>query len=198
MQNPLVEWMNTQNMVAHNEETTPKLARVAQTSFIDLTLSSQGMTTKVSGSNFFTEENMSLHKTIFLDISISGKQRIDKGTKKRDINQPIWRNEEIATFRAECNRSRRWLIRDRSKQAQRESIEQLEIEYENNRKELRSSMKISQKEQKKLFCDRLGQGYKITVDGLKYARIPYTSSQEKSIEFIKNCSLTMTRSSHST
>ncbi|KAG5873762.1 hypothetical protein JTB14_005367 [Gonioctena quinquepunctata] len=53
---------------------------------------------------------------------------IDEDIKGRDINQPIWRNEEISTFLADCNRSRRRLIRARSRQAQPESKEQQEIE----------------------------------------------------------------------
>ncbi|KAG5874182.1 hypothetical protein JTB14_015778 [Gonioctena quinquepunctata] len=85
-------------------------------------------------------------------------------------------DEEIATFRAVT--SRRRLIRVRSRQAQPESIGQLEIEYKNNRK-------TYQKEQWKHLCDRLdedpwGQGHKI-VEG----RTPYTLNQEKSIEIIQ-------------
>ncbi|KAG5893410.1 hypothetical protein JTB14_038071 [Gonioctena quinquepunctata] len=70
-----VEWMNTPNMVSHNEETTPTFARGNQMLFIDLTVSSQGMATKVSGWRVFTEENISLHKTIFFNISTSEGQR---------------------------------------------------------------------------------------------------------------------------
>ncbi|KAG5884140.1 hypothetical protein JTB14_021807 [Gonioctena quinquepunctata] len=84
---------------------------------------------------------------------------MDKNTKGRYIYQSIWWTKKIATFWAECNCFRRRLIRARSRQAQPESIEQLEIEYKNNRKE-----------QWNLLYDRLDedpwqQGYKIVVGG---------------------------------
>ncbi|KAG5884036.1 hypothetical protein JTB14_020447 [Gonioctena quinquepunctata] len=120
-----------------------------------------------------TESNIENPEQLIRVVKNAQQLGIDKDTKGRDINQPIWWNEEIDTVRADCNRYKRRLIRARSRQAQPESIEQLEIEYKNNRKELRRSIQISQKEQWKLLCDRLdedpwGQGYNIVIGGLKH------------------------------
>ncbi|KAG5867651.1 hypothetical protein JTB14_034456 [Gonioctena quinquepunctata] len=197
-----VEWMNTPNMVSHNEGYTPTFARGNQMSFIDLTLSSRGMATKVyeslqrrgdeprqdhtpphqhkHGKNVkLTEGNIENPEQLISVVKNAQQLGIDEVAK--DINHPTWWNEEIATFQADCNRSRRRLIRARSRLALLESIEQLEIEYNNNRKELRRSIKISQKEQWKLLCNRLDEdprsGYKIVVGELKHARTAYTLNQ---------------------
>ncbi|KAG5894448.1 hypothetical protein JTB14_014895 [Gonioctena quinquepunctata] len=56
----------------------------------DLTLSSQGTATKVSRYKVSTEENMSLHRTIFFNISTSGGQRKIDWYPTRHLNKAVF------------------------------------------------------------------------------------------------------------
>ncbi|XP_074027674.1 uncharacterized protein [Leptinotarsa decemlineata] len=66
----IAEWMNSLNLAVQNTENTPTFVRGRQASYIDVTLSSEGMASKVFDWQVSVNESMILHRYIFYIIDV--------------------------------------------------------------------------------------------------------------------------------